>query len=567
MSKERNNTTKCSWLVAAMMLVACLSAAGVLPVEAQDTGTGHAAHSVLRNGAWYRLAIPTTGIYGVTTDNVAELAGVSIGRVGVYGQPGGMLSESNADARPDDLPQLSAMVVDNNGNGVFDASDRLVFYAQGADAWRYGEDSLFHHERNGYDNHNYVFLRLDGMAKGVSTAATVAVQGEPIQYFDYRAVHDVDEVNTHEGGIVWVGERFSAGAAQRTITMTLPGVPRYGQVDAAYALASLSPSATFSVDLNGGGTTSLSFSKYKPYESRHTRFSVTSAMLNFNISYHSDGSGLGYLDYIVVNAQVPLRFQNGQTAFRSVRTTNGNATYAIANANGAMQVWDVTDYDSVVAVPITLNGSTASFTAPHDEIREYVAFDGSHYLSPSAVAAVECQDLHGQANPDMVIVANAAYVQQAQALASLHDICDNLSTLVVTDRQVFNEFSGGKQDPMALREMMRMFYKRHAQNNALPAPRYLLLFGKGSYDNRDILKHGATTVVTYVSQTSFSEDYAYSSDDLFGYLDDDETGETYESLDLSIGRLPAKSKAEADLFVKKITRYMTRADLNDSTQR
>lgn len=553
--------------VKALLLTACLVAIGLLPAAAQGDGTGHAAHSVLGEGTWYRLAIPATGIYGVTTDDVAALAGVSTGRVGVYGQPGGMLNEDNAVARPDDLPQLAATVVDNNGNGVFDAGDRLVFYAQGADAWRYGEDSLFHHERNGYENNNYVFLRLDGTAKRLPTAAAIATPGAPISHGDYRAVHDVDEVNTHEGGIVWVGERFGTGTAERTIAMNLPGAPRNNVVNVAYALASLSPSATFSVNLNGGGEESVSFSKYKVYVSRQKSFSANGTSLNFNIAYHTANAGIGYLDYVEVNAQTPLLFQGGQTTFRNVHTADGNATYTIANATSAMQVWDVTDYDSAFAVPLSQGSGTATFTAPHASIREYIAFDGSSYLSPSAAAAVENQDLHGTENPDMVIVANAAYLSQARAIASLHEVYDNLRTMVVTDRQVFNEFSGGKQDPMALREMMRMFYKRHAQNSALAAPRYLLLFGKGSYDNRDILKKNATTVVTYVSQTSFSEDNAYSSDDLFGYLDDDESGNTYESLDLSIGRLPAKSKAEADLFVKKITNYMTRADLSDSTQR
>ena len=187
---------------------------------------------------------------------------------------------------------------------------------------------------------------------------------------------------------------------------------------------------------------------------------------------------------------------------------------------------------------------------------------------PVSVAKLENQDLHGTGNPDLLIVYNKAFAEQALRLASLHSIYDDMDVVAVNQEEVYNEFSGGKDDPIAIREMLRMYNSRHEVNPSLKETRYLLLFGKGTYDNRNITHHNLPTVITYQSETSFDDEgSSYATDDIFGYLDDGETGKSYESLDVSIGRLPAKTAGEAEHMVNKIERYLTRIDLNDSSIR
>ena len=76
---------------------------------------------------------------------------------------------------------------------------------------------------------------------------------------------------------------------------------------------------------------------------------------------------------------------------------------------------------------------------------------------------------------------HGAFEAQARRLAMMHELMDGLSTLVVRDEEVYNEFSSGKQDPMAVRALLR-WMKRRVESGEWReerAPRYLLLFGKG----------------------------------------------------------------------------------------
>ncbi len=55
---------------------------------------------------------------------------------------------------------------------------------------------------------------------------------------------------------------------------------------------------------------------------------------------------------------------------------------------------------------------------------------------------------------------------------------------VVDPQSIYNEFSSGAPDATAYRRFMKMFYDRSV--SAGNAPKYLLLFGDGIYDNRGI---------------------------------------------------------------------------------
>ena len=69
-------------------------------------------------------------------------------------------------------------------------------------------------------------------------------------------------------------------------------------------------------------------------------------------------------------------------------------------------------------------------------------------------------------------------------------------------------------------------------------------------------------MVTYQTLASFDDDgESLASDDVMTYLDDGESVSEYSSMDINVGRLPAKNVVEARHIVDKIERYITRRDL------
>ena len=65
--------------------------------------------------------------------------------------------------------------------------------------------------------------------------------------------------------------------------------------------------------------------------------------------------------------------------------------------------------------------------------------------------------------------------------------------------------------------------------------KYLLLFGRSSFDYKNFTEGNTNFVPTYQSRNSVDPIYSYNSDDYFGFLDDDEGMWTEELSEASVG--------------------------------
>lgn len=546
-------------------LILPLLIAGILQAQTR------AAHSVLSEGSWHKMAIVNTGVYKLTVNNLPLLEGMPFSQIALFGNDGDLMDEDNRTPETDDLQPVPMKVVDHNGNGVFDASDCILFYAEGVTTWRFNSySSLYSHTLHPYSTANYVYLRT-----GIAGTSTIISQesaqanGTEVNTFLIHGLYEQDLTNTHNTGRIWVGSRF-AGNSEKTFTITLPSAVSAGQIWTRIGLACPDRNGYFEVS-HRGQTHNCYFDHGQNYVQFENSFNtINSSNLDFTLQFKGNSNAaLGYLDFIEVEALCTPQFSNQQFLFHGTSSeSNGHSSHYITANNGNACVWNVSRLDSVVELNTTLSGNRLSFIDKTNTRRDYVVFTPDQAYSPSSISALDNQDIHGAENPDMVIVCHPLFVSQAQKLASLHSVLDGMEVLTVTQDQVFNEFSSGKKDPMAIREMMRTFWQRYQQNNSLRQPRYLLLFGKGTFDNRDILQNEFPTVVTYQAGTGFTDDCNVSaSDDAFGFLDNNEYGTTGNGLDLGIGRLPAKNTAEADRLVQKIENYMMRVDLEEEAIR
>lgn len=138
------------------------------------------------------------------------------------------------------------------------------------------------------------------------------------------------------------------------------------------------------------------------------------------------------------------------------------------------------------------------------------------------VGEVTNQNLHALPQQDMIIIAQPNFTTQAERLAEAHRTKDNLTVRVVTPESIYNEFSSGTPDATAYRRFMKMFYDR--QTSEADAPKYLLLFGDGSFDNRKLTSAWKSVdmsnmLLTYQTKESLNK-FSYVIDDYFGFLDD-----------------------------------------------
>ncbi|MBX2907040.1 MAG: type IX secretion system sortase PorU [Taibaiella sp.] len=534
--------------------------------------TADVTQSVLANGTWYKIGITNTGFHKIDASLISSMgvnpATVNPANVRVFGNGGRMLSEANFVARPVDLRE-NAVQVQDNGDNVFNGSDYVMFYGVGPTGWDVDmAKKMFRHQKNIYSDTAYYFITFDqGASKRIAEESAPPAGNVTVNDYNYYDVHDVDKVNPGGVGKVWYGENFNMLAnnlnqsfsfdfgtnVSKVYFRTYVGMQ--GPSSCSFNIfANSTPTGTFTLP---GGTNENDVMQYKIHD---TAIVANAPSVSVTIACSpSINTVNGYLNYIEINTRRPLLLNANQLNFRDLNSIgSGNvALYQLQGAGSSTQVWDVTDAQVPVKLNGSLSGSIYSFSRSADTLREFAAVNSTDVYAPFYVAPVANQNLHGTAQVDDIIVSHRNFLAQAERLADYHRQHDHMRVVVATPEQIYNEFSSGSQDISAIRDFVRMFYKR-AGTDTTQMPRYLTLFGGASYDYKDRLPNNCNYVPVFESQESASALSGFSTDDFYGFLDDNENLETvalYNTLDIGVGRLPARNIVDATVMVDKIVGY------------
>jgi hypothetical protein len=546
--------------------------------------------SVLNTGSWYKVAVAQDGMHRITYEDLQSMGmdvdAVDPGRINVFGNGGGMLPQSNAAFRYDDL-QKNAIDVIGGNDGSFDPGDYILFYARGPHQWVQDSAScgLFSHQFNVYSDRSYYFVTAEaGPGKRVMQVASTSlpVTHTVTKFTDYK-FHESDQKNILKSGREWFGEEFDIQTAYGFDFGFANVTNDPGYLSARIISGANNPTA-YSLKVNGTNVVSSVQIAAAPggYNANGRvaeaceEVQFSSGNTNINVTYFKNGnaSAVGWLDYLEIILTRNLSMSGTQMGFRTMESVGaGNVSeFQIGSANSSLRVWEVTDPVNVSQRQLNLQGSTATFKVETDSLRQFVAFNGGSFLSIEPVGQVANQNLHGLASAEMVIVSHPNFFAEAERLANFHmqNETNPLSMVhVVTPEQIYNEFSSGAQDVTAIRDFMRMFYQRSQSWEDMT--RYLLLFGDASYDYKDRLPDNTNYVPTYESVESLTPTISYASDDYFGLLDPNEgewASSASDALDIGIGRFVVRTAEDARAVVDKIYRYeeLNIADLTTDHQ-
>ena len=535
----------------------------------------YADHSVLRSGNWYRVTVGKTGVYKVTYNDLSSLgislSNLSSDNISIFGNGGGMLAESNAVQRPDDLLELPIEMHDG-GDHSFDAGDYFLFYAEGPHSWSYSYQG-FTHNFNLYATTASYFINVDagiGQKLRVETEDNSALTptATASTYTSY-GFYEEDKFNLGEGGRNWFGDKFDV-TTTRHYTLSLPSTPVGSMQLKVVCGASSARVSSFQVTVNGQAIGSVSVplcpSDYLGKTAERTfNVSVSGGSTDVQLTYNKPiSSAVGFLDYLEWQVDCQLRAGSGQTPFCNPQTVGANAVtrYTVSNFSSSMKVWDVSVMNQVRNMAGALSGGVFSFNAPSDTLHHFVVFSDNACYSVTPAGKISNQDLHGTSRVDMVIVAHPDFRSQAERLADFHRSNDGMTVKVVSPQQVYNEFSSGEQDVCAIRDYMRMIYEQ----TSAAQPQYLLLFGRPSYDYRGIEGECSIYVPNYQSVSDAKEDHFLANDDFFGLLDSDEGNSSIgRTVDIAVGRFPVSSASQAKLAVDKTIEYASQVVLGENT--
>ena len=168
----------------------------------------YTAHSVLRNGSWYRVKVNADGIYKLTYDQLLNLGIVQPSAVRIYGSDGSMLPVLNKMARQDDLDEIPIWF-ETGQDDQFGQGDFLLFYGHGPNVWRYDTiNDSYSHQVHKFSAWNYYYLTEGtGPAKTIALMDAVTEQADYItETYDYNIHHESNDINLIKSGSEWYGD-------------------------------------------------------------------------------------------------------------------------------------------------------------------------------------------------------------------------------------------------------------------------------------------------------------------------------------------------------------------------
>ena len=537
--------------------------------------SGVITNSVLSSGEWFKFYVDTTGVFKISKSFLQNL-GVNVNSVDprtikLYGNGGRMIPYSNAVSYPIDITENAIKFIGEE-DGVFDNEDHILFYAEGPKGYNIESNTNI----NCYTDKTYYYINVSsGTSKRIQpmNQPTGAINMMIDTFEDYK-FHEVDDYNIALLGRRWFGDRFDIDN-DKTFEFNFPNLVTTTPVNLRVFVASASSTlSSMQINVNGSAVTSLSISgSLNPSLANGASYigniNANSSNISVNLNFDNQGnpSGLGYLDYISIEATRALSFEDGQFQFKNsaVASASGIGQYNIANASQISEIWEVTDLYNATSFINEDASANLSFTSTLGILKTYVAVTPSDYFEPKVDAnkTISNQNIKGtifQNNDgqfqdvDYIIVAPNNMLNQAERLAQINRSQYNLNVKVVGLNEIYNEFSTGNQDVGAIRNLVKYVY----DNASIPANRikYVCLFGDGSFDYKDRTPNNTNIVPSWYSYNSFNLTNSFVSDDFYGMMDANEgTMSTSDRLDIAVGRILADTPQRAKEMVDKIESY------------
>lgn len=588
----KHNVVRLTALVALVLLTG-------LSAGARDA-SHYAQHSRLAQGKWIKIKVEESGIYQISAQQAQQWGLGDIATLNVYGNGGAIMSDRMEADAPDDLQPVP----------LVRTGDRILFYAQGPTSWTTNKGGYIIPVQNPYSTAGYYFVGTESSgttdtggdddnnddsdiasaparAASLTSSRTTTATGERITGGTATIFHERDMVNPGQTGRIFLGEDFTNNRTQ-SFSFDLDGLVNGSTVKtltsfAAQLLYKSESSAAYShleAQYNGNNLPAGKVQMMSVTDVSHEHYDIVeqpfdfelsgSSKLDFKLTFVPATLGnllMARLDFIAVNYKRALTLGNGTGSITfAADLGRTDVQYCITGADPSnIHVLDITSPASPLVVATTADANGVAFSTAGTGTVMCVAFDSSaSFPTPERDSEVANQDIHGEPVPDMIILAPSDYLAQARLIAEAHEKYDRMRVLTLDHKKVFNEFSSGTPDAAAYRQLCKYFWDRGTSEDGHRLG-YLLLMGNGTFDNRflttELKAMAYPALLTWQSEDSSGESISFVSDDIFGILSDNATGNFFNyDLDIAVGRMPVQSVSEARTATTKLIKYISRPD-------
>lgn len=546
-------------------------------------------NSVLNSGDWYKIEIKdnndgnSEGIYKITK-SFLDNAGINVNgldprTIKIYGNSGELLGETMNLPRPEDLVE-NAIYIEGENDGVFNNDDYILFYGKSVNPWHYDSTSnSFYHTVNYYSRSNYYWICINTAGNG-KRMQLVQSENTSNPYvpssFTEKLYTEPDEENLISEGNLWLsfskrpGQSFEWNAtlnglesgsdilyriklAQRVMCNNAG----YFQVKDDYSNMSEYPFALDCVVSGFDAWINTRTASFTVNQSQKTNGEQVKLRSTF---YANVGEGEGYLDWYEIQYKRRFNSVSGDLARFNSPDTNMTVEYNVSSFSGnSVKVFDATSYSDVKMVqPLDVSSSNVRFqkTEQKNNLSRYFVVGPGGFKTPTSVSSrVTNQNLHGISDGyDFIIITHKDFVSAAERIKSKREQGgpgnpDYLKTVIVTTEQIYNEFSGGVYDAVAIRDFVK-----YAYDNWNTRPTFVCLLGDGGFDYKNIKTQGGNYVPAWEkTDPQIHQVLGLTSDDFYVNITDGSP--LIDVPDLAIGRIPANSLVDANNYIDKVDAY------------
>ena len=533
-------------------------------------------------GALHKFPVRQEGIYKLEGRTLRSagiiLEEVKPSGIHLYNNGGRELPRGLNAPRPVQSLIENAIYVADGGDGRFNDDDYILFYGRGVEGFAFDSTTgAASHYKNHWGQDNYCWLSFDeNDGKRMAERVSISASGlTPITNFQDYLFVDEDLHPLFESDQFWFGWLFTTrGDERKTYNVRLTDPVPESAAHLKFAL--YAPPIGISRKLT------VTFEKQElaafepPGYSRVDFYGAdkVGGLVNGNneilLAYQASGEAAQlYLDYFELSYDRQLKLSNDMLIFNG-RAGAGPFAYALNNVEAnSLWLFEVSDFSQVSRLTPQnwqVNGAQVTFAdngVSAKVPRRYVA------AMPPAFKSIDAKTIgrdeisnwrspnHGA---DMVVITHEDFLSlnpvtgkdegplaRFVSLRQNANVDDTLKVEVIKIQDVFDEFSCGMYDPVAIRDFLKYAYENWPR-----CPAYAMLVGDGDYDPKNIInKTGKNWIPTYYLG-DLDELDSRVTDSRFAYIAGDD-----EAIDMAIGRIPARSLAEVEAYIQKLIRYET----------
>jgi hypothetical protein len=545
-------------------------------------------NSVLSSGDWYKVEIKenretgnSEGIYKITKTFLEgagiNLSGVDPRTIKLYGNGGDLLPDWLYDPRPGDLEEM-AVYFEGEADGSFDANDYILFYGHSPNYWRYDTaQATYTHYINYYSRSNYYWVCINTPNNGKRMQLTPSENGNAIvpSSFTEKIYDEPENLNLINEGNLWLSNRKSPGGSfewNPTLTGLENGSEIFYRVKMAARCLNVLSNYLVKDDYS---TMAEYFMPMAPVQGGFNDWISTSTItflvnqsqktngeqVKLRATYYAPiGEAEAYEDWFEILYK--RRFNSVQSdvlRFDSPDTTALVEYNVSPFTNNNIKVFDVTAHNEVKIIqPLSSSSSNVRFqrNETKSHLSKYFVIGQNGFKTPTGISSrVANQNLRGISDgASFIIITHKDFISAAERLKAKREQGgpsdpSYLKTVIVTTEQIYNEFSGGVYDAVAMRDFIK-----HAFDNWTEKPAHVCLLGDGSLDYKGILYPGKDKVPPWeFTSPTIHQVNGFTSDDYYVHVTGANTFP--DKPDLSIGRIPANSLQEANEYLDKIDAY------------